>query len=408
MRTWRYAARPVDEGSSATNVGEITAASAADARTLLRQAGLRVTEIRELGRSESIAARLPMIARRMRARRTARKAELFDSLATMLDSGIALGEAIAVLAGAVSGRRDDGRLMLVQLRDAVHGGDSLATAMSAHALWFDAAEIAMVRAGERSGQLTAVLRGLAARGRERDELVGKLIAALTYPTVVLIVGLAVVVFLSQRTLPSLVGILEGGGVTAPLLTRGVIAAGDALVRFGWIMPLVVVGIWFGARLIRSGRSDGAASRRFVPRAIRAMLLARTYDGLAQLTRAGVPLVDAMQVLAPTLGGFGAGHARAQLREAVRRIERGDDASAALGAEPWLNDEHRKLLQVGDEAGELETAMRRLADRFTRQAARRTERLMSALEPTVIVVLAGLVGLVVMAAVLPMLRLQQLV
>jgi type II secretory pathway component PulF len=408
MRTWRYAARSVDDGSSTTTVGEITAASAADARALLRQIGLRVTEIRELGRSGSVAVRLPMIARRMRARRTARKAELFDSLATMLDSGIALGEAIAVLSGAVSSRRDDGRLMLVQLRDVVHGGEPLATAMSAHALWFDAAEIAMVRAGERSGQLTAVLRGLAARGRERDELVGKLIAALTYPTVVLIVGLAVVVFLSQRTLPSLVGILEGGGVTAPLLTRSVIAAGDVLVRFGWTMPLAVIGIWLGARLIRSGRSDGAASGRFVPRAVRAVLLARTYNGLARLVQSGVPLAEAMQIFAPTLGGVGAAHARAQLREAVRRIERGDDASAALGAEPWLSDEHRKLLQVGDEAGELETAMRRLADRFTRQAARRTERLISALEPTVIIVLAGLVGLVVMAAVLPMLRLQQLV
>jgi type II secretory pathway component PulF len=131
------------------------------------------------------------------------------------------------------------------------------------------------------------------------------------------------------------------------------------------------------------------------------------EGLAGLLRAGVPLVESLRVLAPTLSGPGGPQMRAALHAAAERIERGDNFADALGDDPWIDGECRKLIEVGEEAGELAPALSRLAERYQRRARRQIERLLAVLEPAVILALAALVGLVVMAAVLPMLRLQQL-
>ncbi len=137
------------------------------------------------------------------------------------------------------------------------------------------------------------------------------------------------------------------------------------------------------------------------------MLARTMEGLAELSRAGVPLVESLRVLAPTLCGPGRNYMCATLNSTVSKLEHGESLAASLADNHWIDSECHKLLAIGEESGEMESALSRLADRYHRRARRQIERLLAVLEPTVILTLAVLVGLVVMAAVLPMLRLQQL-
>lgn len=135
-----------------------------------------------------------------------------------------------------------------------------------------------------------------------------------------------------------------------------------------------------------------------------MAVARVTLQLSELLRTGVPMVEALRVLAPTTA---AGGLRRRLESAADMLERGEELSAALNDEHWFDPELRRLLDIGQASGELETLLERIGHRYTRQATRLIDRLTTLLEPAVILTLAVMVGLVVMAAILPLLRLQEI-
>ncbi|MFG0252636.1 MAG: type II secretion system F family protein [Phycisphaerales bacterium JB038] len=413
MQTFSYQALTagVDRGGE-LHRGEISAETAEDARALLRQVGLTVLGIKAVTSEAGSGFLADLRARRQRSRRTSRKSELLDSLAVLLDAGIPLAESLTVLAGSAREHRSAEHRLLVGVRDAVRSGVSFADSLTSQPRWFDGAEVAMIRSGEHSGELSTVLHLLSDRHRRHDELTGKLVAALTYPSIVMLAGVGVVLFLSTQTLPNLVEVLRGGGIAPPTLTLGVIWLGTVILR-SWWLPLVIAtaGLLLSqiAKRRAATQDDLRSARltRWLPSTARSLVLARTMEGLAELTRAGVPLVESLRVLAPTLSGPGSSHMRAVLNCTVTKLEHGASFASALADHNWIDSECHKLLAVGEESGEMESALTRLADRYQRRARRQIERLLAVLEPTVILTLAVLVGLVVMAAVLPMLRLQQL-
>jgi general secretion pathway protein F len=149
-------------------------------------------------------------------------------------------------------------------------------------------------------------------------------------------------------------------------------------------------------------------RRLVPSVVRRLAVARLATGLAALVRTGVPLVDAIRIVAPTLPGLAAAGLRRRLAIAAERVERGDDLADGLDDPLWFDEEMRRLIQVGQASGELPALLMRIGERYERQARRSIDRLAALLEPAVILLLAALVGLVVMGAVLPLIRLQEVI
>ena len=125
--------------------------------------------------------------------------------------------------------------------------------------------------------------------------------------------------------------------------------------------------------------------------------------LAELIRSGVPMVDALRILAPTTGHYSLRH---ELLLAAESVERGEELSKALHDEHWFDTEFQRLLDVGQNSGELDQMLQRIGHRYQRQAKRLIDRLATLLEPAVILLLATFVGTVVIAAVLPLVRLQE--
>jgi type II secretory pathway component PulF len=298
--------------------------------------------------------------------------------------------------------------MLIDVREQLRSGGSLAQAMLQHPTWFDHSEVAMVRAGQHSGSLPDVLEALTQRHEHSGQLSQKLTTALAYPAIVATVGLGVVVFLSVKTLPELVAVLSDAGIETPALTSRVMAFGQ-LIAGHWLwlglglLGLILIGIVAGGMLASRGIEIPPRLRQLSPRLMRRMAVARVSLQLAELLRAGVPMVEAIRVLAPTAAGSAL---RRHLLLAADRIERGEELALALGDEHWFDGQFRRLLEVGQATGELEVLLERLGHRYTRQAQRLIDRLTALLEPGVILTLAVLVGVVVMAAVLPLLRLQE--
>ncbi|MBK7406249.1 MAG: type II secretion system F family protein [Phycisphaerales bacterium] len=425
MRVYRYRAIPMGGGRAGRVDGELAAESPAALRASLRRIGLQVIDARPArriafdrgGLGRWLAPLVASLRRHARMRRVGPKAELYDSLATMLEAGLPVVDAVTTLAGSGGGgggRKGSAlRTMLVEVREELRDGAALDEAMERHSWWFEPAEVAMARAARASGELPGVLRALAERHERSGALSAKIVGALTYPAVVCCVGVGVVVFLSIKTLPDLVGILRDAGIEPPRLTIAIIAVGRGIVRYGLVgVPLAGAAgagaVAAGARLRRSGWRVPGLLRRLVPGFARRALLARAWTNLAELVRTGVPLVESLKITAPTVSGWLGGSLASGLERAAGELERGASFADSLADPAWFDDECRGLIAIGESAGELPEILGRLAARTHRSATRAIDRLASLLEPAVILTLATLIGFVVMGAVLPILRLQRIV
>lgn len=194
--------------------GRLEASDAAQARELLRDGGLLPLSVRPL-QTAQLAVSLPRpIERwwnsRQRARNAAARADLLDALAIMLQTGLPLTEALRSLqSGDDQSRPSKQDRALIGIRAGVTSGKPLSECLDALPNWFTKSEVARVRAAEQRGELAKTLASLAESSQRSVELGRRLLGALTYPLIVAAVGLGVVVFLSVRTLPELLGVLSG-------------------------------------------------------------------------------------------------------------------------------------------------------------------------------------------------------
>lgn len=428
MSVFRYKA--INTTSGALQRGELAGDTAADVRASLRCIGLRVLEVRKSRRrlrsETAIGNTAPGVTtlllriltalrgrfhRHMRVRRREIRAELFDGMATLLESGLPLMDAVTALMNSSGSSRSKSKAtgsMLTQLRESLRRGDPLSQAMREEPAWFDSIEIALVETAEEAGTLPGVLRRLSERHAFSSELGHKVAAALLYPVIVMIVGIGVVIFLSTNTLPELVSVLDDADIAVPTLTSTVMSIGQFLAAW-WlflliILPLSVVFVISATTLLQ--RTRHSISLRVRPPAfIQRMLLGAFALRLAELVEHGITLVHAVRLITPTLNSASLRHDLQQLASA---LERGQDLQSATKDSRWFNDEFRQLLAIGEISGELPTLLRRIGERALRQATRRLDRLTTILEPAVILLLATLIGLVVMAAILPLTRLQELI
>lgn len=410
MSVWQYTAVALEpQAEACAKRGEITSESAQEARATLRRLGLQVVEMHPLrgGAPSASGAFDDWRHAYLRKRRRDLSAEFYDSLATLLDSGAPIVEAVDTVLHSQQSERQ--RNMLLLLHEALRSGHSLSSHMEGHPGWFGPDEVAMVRAGEHSGELSRVLRRLSEHNERASELGNKVVGALTYPSVVLAVGIAALIFLSTQTLPDLVKILSDAQVETPVLTTHVMAIGQNLATWGpWILlalPCLIMAVWFWrASLIRRGVEPPRFIQRLCPEFLRRMTLAGVTDRLSELTRSGVPMVESLRVLAPTVRNPVLSK---RLRSAADEVERGAELSSALSDELWFNAEFRHLLDIGVASGELDTLLARISARYERRARRLVDRLVAFLEPAVILALAAAIGVVVLAAILPMVRLQEI-
>ena len=224
-----------------------------------------------------------------------------------------------------------------------------------------------------------------------------------------LIGLGVVIFLSVRTLPQLVQILTDAGIPTPALTARVMGFGSFLYHW-WpaigvgLVVLILMATVLRDMAARRGIEPPRWVRALSPSVLRRMAVARVSLQLSELVRTGVPVVDALRVIAPTSAS---GALRQRLMAAADRAERGEELSAALDDERWFDAEFRRLLDIGQATGELETLLQRIGERYARQARGLIDRLATVLEPAVILVLATMVGTVVIAALLPLLRIREI-
>ena len=333
------------------------------------------------------------------------RATMIRQMAT-LAAVMPISDAVATLARQPA--KEAEKQILQRTNRALQAGSPLAAALPASA--FPPEVKATIAAGEASGRLALLLTRLADTLEAEVALRSKLVAALAYPLLLVVVALGVILAMLLFVVPQIAEQLTSSGATLPLLTRVVLAISHFLQRWWWLLLALAAGLGAGFWMWR----QRPANRDRLDRRLLKLPLAggwiATLEGvrwsrlLATMLAAGLPLAEALAITAPTMGN-------AAWREATNRIATQVRAGASLTASLPLLPRPPGLLvslaQSGESSGRLAPLLESAANTLDRQMQDRSRTFLALVEPAIIVVLGGVVGLIILAVLLPILQLNTL-
>jgi len=383
--------------------GSVVAESPRMARDELRDRGLKIQAVTpRRGTSESSSR--PGIFQAVLARTYRVKVvEFIRELSTLLGVGTPLLESLDTI---IKQHRGGFRASLLALRDRVSSGASLAEAMGEEPLLFDNMSISIVRVGENAGTLEVALDRLADFKERWQQLKGRVLTALLYPAIVLMIGLAVGVFLMTYVVPNILSALVDAGRDLPWVTQVVKAISDVLLGYGW---LILFGTITAFGLLRwvlgtdRGKHAWHLWQLKVPilgELIRKQAIVRIAVVMSTLLRSGVVFIQAIQIARTTTRNVIIQDALKKCEEAIFAGREISEALEQTGAFPPLVVQ---VFSVGQQSGKLEEMLSRLAVDYDRQVQSMASRLTAILEPVLIILLAVFVGMIAAATVLPILE-----
>jgi general secretion pathway protein F len=407
----------------ATTTGVIDADTPREARSRLRRDQIFVSEIAELrgGRKRAAAdstARERLVQRLQSLRsvdttpsgkNTEIVGALTRQLGTLLGAGIPLTEALRALIDQAETRKSE--TMLREVRERVGQGVSLADALAEHRGWFTELYVNMVRAGQATGNLDIVLNRVADYMAAQRALRRRVVSALTYPAMMIGIGVIVVAILMGFVVPKITAMLIDTGQTLPLPTQVLIAVSDAFKKYWMLAALAIAAVSFVVERIyhRSPRGqlffDRALLRLpLVGELLRKQAVSRFTHTLATLLKSGVPVVTSLEITRNVIGNRVVADATEEVR---RRILEGADISTPLKSSGAFPPVVAYMVSVGEQSGELEQMLERISEAYDEEISIATERLTAVLEPVMIVLLAIVVGYIVISIVLPILKVGQI-
>jgi type II secretory pathway component PulF len=400
MAVFTYKATDPTRGEAArAQTGTIAADTPRQARDRLRERGLLVQDL--AGADDRATSR-----RILRVRRRTRRHEtttFVRELSTLLGVGVPLLEALDTIARQ---HRGPFHAIILQLRERVAAGSSLAAAMGEHPGVFDDLAINITDVGEDAGTLDTSLQRLAEFRERGDQLRGRLATALIYPAIVLTMAVFASLFLMTFVVPRILEPLVEAGQPMPLPTRIVKGASDFLLSWWWLLGAIVLAVaCLFAAVLRTSRGR-LAWHRFLLKIpilgdlIRKQAIVRICVVTSTLLKSGIVFVRAIQIAQRTTSNL-------VLRDALNRCERavlaGGDIAQALEQTDAFPPMVVQVFSLGQQSGRLEEMLDRLEVAYDQQVSAAAQRFAAVLEPALIIILAIVVLFIVMATVLPILE-----
>lgn len=330
-----------------------------------------------------------------------RLVQFTQQLATLLGAGQPLDRALSILLDLPEDAA--ARRTISEVRDAVRGGIPLSTALDRQHGTFPSLYVNMVRAGEAGGSLEETLQRLADYLERTRLLRGRVINALIYPAILLVVVCGALMFLLGYVVPEFASMYDSLDAELSWFTQLVLGVG-LLVRDWWIVLLLVPGLalWWLERSLRrpafrAGFDEWLLGRRLAGALVAKIETARLARTLGTLLKNGVPLIAALGIGRAVLGNRALA---ADVEAAATDVKNGVGLSTALAKGKRFPRLALQMVQVGEESGALDTMLLKTADTFDQETAQALDRMMAALVPVVTVVLAAIVGVVILAVLIP--------
>lgn len=332
-------------------------------------------------------------------------AQFTHQLATLLGAGQPLDRALGILLDLPESER--AKKLIERVRDRVRGGTTMSQALEEEHGVFPRLYISLVRAGEAGGSLEETLRRLAEYLERAQQLRGSVVNALIYPAILLVGVLGSLILLLAYVVPQFVPIFQDMQVPIPLITQVVLALGNAVQAGWWIMLIVLIGgVLVGRARMRDPQVRLAWHARLLSvRVLGPLLLkvetARIARTLGTLLRNGVPLLSSLTIARQVTGNRALDQALAQ---AAEQVKGGGGLSAAMAQSKRFPRLALQMVQVGEEAGQLDTMLMKVADTFDVESKRAIDRLLAALVPALTIAMTVMVAFIMAAILLPLLSL----
>ncbi len=366
---------------------------------------IRAQEMRAAGRAPGHGLRALWSKRRLG--RT--EIEHFTrDLATLLAAGVPLERALEILIELAE--QPGATELLTALLEEVRGGGSLSQALEAQGSVFSRFYVNMIRAAEAGGALEAVLVRLAAFIEESNALKSTVKSALIYPAILISVTILSMIILMIFVVPQFTAMFEDMGQALPLPSRIVFASGEFLQRYWWVLGLVVIGlgVYMRRQLARPEfryRWDRWVLEWPLIGDLTAKIeVARFARTLGTLLASGVPLLSALSIVRETLSNRVLGDAVGSIAESAKEGQGLAEPLLSTGRFPRLA---AHMVRVGEETGELESMLGRLADIYDREVKAAIQRMLALMEPVLIIGFGIVIGGIIMAILVAILSVNEL-
>lgn len=326
-------------------------------------------------------------------------------ISTMLNAGVPLVQSLNIIANSADNPRL--RALIRKVSDDVESGTTFAEALAKHRNHFDELYVNLVTAGESAGVLDTVLDTIATYKERIESLKGKVKKALYYPSAVFAVAIAVTALLLIKVIPQFENIFQSFGADLPAFTQLVVGLSRSLQAYGWIYALLIIGA-ITALIMAKKRSHKFAHTLdrlslgipIVGGILRKAALARFARTLAITFAAGVPLVDALKIVAGATGNRVYTDAVLRVREDVAA---GHQLQLAMQQTNVFPSMIVQMTAIGEEAGSLDQMLIKVAEFYEEEVSNSVDALSSLLEPVIIIVIGGMVGAMVIAMYLPIFK-----
>jgi general secretion pathway protein F len=405
MPVYNYKALKEDGGADA---GVVDADSPKDARLKLKGRRLHVTDLKSIGGEGETA-----VARKRRhmwlRRRPEQIAMLTRQMATLLGSGIPMMGALSAIIDQVEYR--DLKASLMEVREKVSQGGTLSEAMSFHPVYFGELFVNMVRAGEAGGNLDKVLFRVADYLHSQNRTRAKVVAAMTYPIIMVVIGVGVVTVLLTYVVPKIMEVIQKQGKAAlPLPTEILLAASGFMGRYWWLLLAIAIGLavaYAQARKTKAGRLWIDTAKLKIPvmgNLIKKASISRFAMTFATLLESGLPVLEAMGVVRKVVDN----ELLADTLDMVRtKVAEGADISTPLKQSKVFPPVVGYMISVGEESGRLEELLKKTAEAYDEEVEVAAQKMTALLEPLMIVFMAVVVGFIVLAILLPILQMSNI-
>ena len=381
--------------------GTIAAGNSREAMALLRQRALFPLEVRDEAEKTSQWDIKIDFPRRIK---TEIIADTLTQLSDLLNGGVSLMESMTILSNESADPQM--REVLVEIRDEVANGSSLDEAMAAHPRVFSELVISMVRAGLEGAFLEESLEHVSGFLRKQDQLRSKVVGAMTYPFMLMVVGGIVMVVLVLYIVPMFEPFferLERSGAGLPLITFLLVAFSHGLLKFGPFVAAGAVGL-----VVLLSRAIGTEKGRrifdglklkapLIGPVVHATSVSRFCRVLGTLLRNGVPILKSLEISSESTGNVLLAET---VRQSADNISSGNSLAAPLAASGLVPPQVMAMIRIAEESNSLETVLVKIADRMDEKTERKLDSLVRLIEPLMLMGIGAMVMFIIVGVLLP--------
>ncbi|HRX84195.1 MAG TPA: type II secretion system F family protein [Phycisphaerae bacterium] len=390
---------------------QIEASSAEDALEKIRNSGLFPTRIREKGGKKKSGAAAKRKAKGISIGKVKQKqvVQFTRQLATLQDAGLPILRSLNIL--AEQSKQGILKSALLSVAEDVEGGATLSEAMSKHPKAFNRLYVNMVAAGETGGVLDTILLRLAEFMEKAQRLKAKIKGAMIYPTVVIMFAVGIVSMIMIVVVPKFEEIFVDFDTTLPALTEMLISIskwfihgtppGWAVIVFGPVAFFIFLKLLNQSKGGRFAKDTVMLKIPIMGQIIQKSSVARFCRTLGTLVTAGVPILEAINITKETAGNEVFARALTKVHDSIRE---GETFADPLRASRVVDGIVVNMISVGEETGELDKMLIKVADNYDEEVETLVSSLLSVLEPIMVAILGVIVGFIVIALFLPLVKL----